>query len=147
MFERDELVRSLEVHLKEPSSLLESPRRRFSSLTDRDVPESAGLYVIYREEPFEVFYAGKAGRRKKESAWGQPDGLRFRIMKNHLGYQGNDNFVRYVMEEFALASCANTRDFIRHHCSVHWLEVDDPRRLLLLEHLAIAALRPRFNRG
>jgi excinuclease UvrABC nuclease subunit len=144
---RDDLVRNLGVYLDELAALLESPRKRFSSLAEKDVPETAGLYIIYSEEAFEVFYAGKANKRKKPSAWGQPDGLRFRIMKNHLAYQGNDNFVKYVMEEFGLASRSDARNFIRKECSVHWLEVDDEQRLFVLEHLAIAALRPRFNRG
>ena len=106
-----------------------------------------GLYVIYREDPPEVIYVGLAKRRKKPSSWGQPDGLRFRIMKNHLAYQGDDNFVRYIMEEFGYVSRGDARAHIRGECSVHWLEVDDPQRLFVLEHLAIAALRPRYNRG
>jgi len=147
MSRRDELVRGLESYLDELGSFVESPRRRFSTLAELEVPESAGLYVIYREEPFEVFYIGKASRRTKPSAWGQPDGLRFRIMKNHLAYQSNDNFVRYVMEKFGLASRADARSFIQDQCSVHWVEVNDPQHLFVMEHLAIAALRPRLNKG
>lgn len=147
MSRRDEIVRGLESYLVELGLFVESPRRRFSTLAERDVPESAGLYVIYREEPFEVFYVGKASRRTNPSAWGQPDGLRFRIMKNHLAYQGNDNFVRYVMEEFGLSSRANARTFIQDQCSVHWVQKGDPQQLFVMEHLAIASLRPRFNRG
>src|SRR5260370_39102520 len=139
MSRRDEIVRGLESYLVELGSFVESPRRRFSTLAERDVPESAGLYVIYHEEPFEVFYVGKATRRTKPSACGQPDGLRFRIMQNHLARQGSDNFVRYVMEEFGLASRADARTFIQDQCSVHWLELDDPRRVFGMEHLAIAA--------
>ncbi|MBZ5671926.1 MAG: hypothetical protein LAO04_19640 [Acidobacteriia bacterium] len=143
----DDLVVRLSTYLADLANLLDSSRRRFSSLAETDVSESAGLYVIYWEEPLETFYVGKANRRKSPSAWGQPDGLRFRIMKNHLAYKGNDNFVRYIKEEFRLASQPAARDYIRTHCSVHWLEVDDPERLFVLEHLAIAATRPRFNRG
>lgn len=144
---RDDLVRNLANSLDELTTLLNSPRKRFSSLAQKDVPETAGLYIIYREEPFEVFYAGIARQRKKASAWGQPDGLQFRIMKNHLAYQGSDNFVKYVGEEFGLLSSPDVRIFVKRECSVHWLEIDDGRRLFVLEHLAIAALRPRFNSG
>ena len=56
MSRRDELVRGLESYLDELGSFVESPRRRFSTLAELEVPESAGLYVIYREEPFEVLY-------------------------------------------------------------------------------------------
>lgn len=39
------------------------------------------------------------------------------------------------------------RAFIKSRCSVQWLEVTDLRKLFVLEHLAIAVLAPRFNRG
>ena len=147
MSQRDVLIRNLEPYLVDLAGLLDSSRHRFSLLTAKDVPEKAGLYVIYCEEPFETFYVGKANRRKKPSLSGQPDALQFRIMKNHLGYQGDDNFFRYLKEEFQLATKNDVRTYIRNRCSVCWLEVGDPRRLLFLEHLAIAALQPRFNKG
>jgi hypothetical protein len=91
--QRDDLVRSLGVYLDELAALLDLPRKQFSSLAERDVPESGGLYVIYREEPRETFYVGKASRRKKPSALGQPDGLRFRnLAAPHRGRGGNDQF-------------------------------------------------------
>lgn len=145
--QRDDLIRGLSYFLDELTALVNSPRKRFSTLAPKDVPETAGLYVIYREEPIEVFYVGIARQRKKPSAWGQPDGLQFRIMKNHLAYQGSDNFVKYVGEEFRLPSPSDVRAFIKRECSVHWLEIDDEPRLFVLEHLAIATLRPRFNKG
>ncbi len=147
MSRRDELVRNLSPYLDDLAALLDSSRRRFSSLLESAVPESAGLYVIDREQPYEVFYVGKASKRQKPSVGGRADGLRFRIMRNHLAYEGNDNFVRYLMEEFRLTSRVAVRNFVQNQCSVRWLEVNDPRRLFVLEHLAIAALRPRFNRG
>jgi hypothetical protein len=51
------------------------------------------------------------------------------------------------MEEFGLTSKLEARSFIRTHCSIHWLEIDDPRRLFFLEHLAIAATQPRLTKG
>ena len=78
---------------------------------------------------------------------GKARNLRFRIVKNHLAYQGDDNFVRYLMREIALTSRSEARAHIRKLCSIHWVEVDDPQRLFILEHLAIAATRARFNKG
>ncbi len=144
---REELVRKLAPVLDVVARLLASPRRRFSSLSKYEVPETAGLYVIYQEEPFEVFYAGKAKTREASSARGVSDGLRFRIMENHLAYRGDDNFVKYVGEAFSLTSRLAIRAFIQRRCSVHWIEVPELRKLFVLEHLAIAALDPRFNRG
>jgi hypothetical protein len=132
---RDVLVRNIQAYFDELAGLLDSPRKRFSSLAEKHVPETPGLYVIYREEPFEFFYAGTT------------TDLRFRIVKNHLAYHGDDNLVQYIMKDFGLASCSDARNFIRKECSVHWLELGDQQRLFYLEHLAIAALRPRFNKG
>jgi hypothetical protein len=68
-------------------------------------------------------------------------------MENHLAYRGDDNFVRYVSEAFGLQSRNEVRAFIKSRCSVQWLEVTDLRKLFVLEHLLIAVLAPRFNRG
>ena len=144
---REDLLYKLGPPVDDLSALLASPRHRFSVLAKSDVPETAGLYVIYQEEPFEVFYAGKARTREVPSAYRVADGLRFRIMENHLAYRGDDNFVRYVGGAFGLPSRPDIRNFIRQRCSVHWVEIPDLRELFVLEHLAIAVLAPRFNRG
>ena len=133
---REDLLRRLEVYLDDLLVLLSSPRHRFSSLAEKDVPKASGLYVIYQENPMETLYAGKSQKS-----------LRFRIMRNHLAYQGNDNLVRYLMKEIGGASRLEVRTHILKLCSVHWIKVDDPERLFCLEHLAIAVTRPRFNKG
>ena len=143
----DDLIKELYPYLADVAALLGRPRQSFSLLKETEVPETAGLYVIYREDPFEVLYVGKARRRSKPSASNQPDGLRFRIMRNHLAYQGNDNFVRYLMEDIGLTSRSEARAYIRNECSVQWLEIEDSQRLFILEHQAIAATSPRYNRG
>src|ERR1039458_9273680 len=66
---RGELEGKMTPLLDELARLLSSPRRRFSSLAKNDVPETTGLYVIYQEEPREVFYAGKARARAVSSKW------------------------------------------------------------------------------
>jgi len=147
MYNTDALAQRIRPLLDQIAQLLSAPRRPFKSLRERDVPESGGLYAIYTEAPLEIIYLGKANRRLKPSAWGQPDGLRFRIMKNHLAYQGNDNFIRYLMENQGFTTRSEARTYVRANCSVQWIEVDDPGHLTLLEHLAIAATQPRFNRG
>jgi hypothetical protein len=131
----EDLLRDLNVYLVDLVALLNSPRHKFCSLVEGDVPEAAGLYAIYGNDPPETLYVGKA------------DNLRFRIMKNHLAYKGDDNFVKYLMQDLALTSRSAARAYIRRECSSHWVQVDDPQRLFILEHLAIAAARPRYNRG
>ena len=147
MYNTDALLQRLRPLFDQIAQLLSAPRRPFNSLREGDVPESGGLYAIYTEAPLEIIYLGKANRRLKASVSGQPDGLCFRIMKNHLAYQGNDNFIRYVMEHQGFAARSEARAYVRANCSVQWLEVDDPVYLTFLEHLAIAATQPRYNRG
>ena len=147
MYNTDALLQRLRPLLDQIAQLLSAPRRPFKSLRERDVPESGGLYAIYTEAPLEIIYLGKANRRLKPSARGQPDGLCFRIMKNHLAYQGNDNFIHYLMEYLGFTARSEARAYVRANCSVQWLELDDPGHLTLLEHLAIATTQPRFNRG
>jgi hypothetical protein len=147
MSDVDQLIARLHPQLVQLSGLLNSPRHLFSTLKERDVPQTAGLYVIYSEQPVATLYVGKARTRTEASAWGQPDGLCFRIMKNHLGYQGDDNFFCYLADELQLSSKGEVRDHIRKHCSVSWIEIGDIRQLFFLEHLAIAAMWPRLNRG
>ena len=144
---REDLAQKIAPLVDDLACVLALQRLRFSSLSKSDVPQTAGICVIYREEPFEVFYVGIAKTRKEPSSWGVCDGLRFRIMENHLAYRGDDNFVKYVGEAFGLKSRAERRAFIQRECSVQWMEVPDLRKLCLLEHLAIAALDPRFNRA
>jgi hypothetical protein len=147
MYTAQDLLGKVDSYAVELAELLQMPRLRFLQLREREVPEAAGLYVIYLEQPLEVLYVGQAKRRTKASARSQPDGLRFRIMRNHLAYQGDDNFIKYVTSEYGLSSRADAREFVRKECSIHWREVEDLARLSQLERFAITALRPRLNRG
>jgi hypothetical protein len=120
---REELGRKLGPGLDELAALVASPRHRFSTLRKDQVPQTAGLYIIYCEGPFEMFYVGRADVRGKAAGPSICDGLRFRIMENHLAYRGDDNFVKYIRKEFGLGSRAEAREHIKSKCSVHWMEV------------------------
>jgi hypothetical protein len=76
---------------------------------------------------------------------GKPSGLRFRIMYNHLGRAGSDNFLRYLREEKELDR-KRAAEYVRQKYGCQWTEVATARDALRLEHFAIAALPPRFNR-
>jgi|SRR5450759_1639209 len=80
---REDLVRKLGPAIDDLTVLLALPRRRFSTLAKGEVPETAGLYVIYQEEPFEVFYVGKAKTREGPSRSGVSDGLPRRSAQSH----------------------------------------------------------------
>ena len=143
----EELRARLAPLLNEVAALVASPRHRFFTLRKEQVPQTAGLYVIYCEESLKTLYVGKAEVRGRPTELGMCDGLRFRIMENHLAQRGDDNFVRYIREECHLGTRAEAREQIKAKYSVHWIEVSDSQKLAWLEHLAIAALQPRLNRG
>ena len=140
-----QLMHNLKPLLDEVALLATSPRYPFGTLEKTAVPQSSGLYVIWQDDPPDALYAGRASAKGKPKA--QADGLRFRIMENHLGKRGDDNFVRYIGKLLASKSRVDVGRYIREHYSVSWIEVSDPHRLFLLEHLTIAALQPKLNRG
>jgi hypothetical protein len=142
---RNKVTTQLQPLLDRILLLAASPRNPFARLLENEVPQSAGVYVIYQEESLEVLYVGKACAIGKPA--NKPDGLRFRIMENHLGKQGSDNFVKYVAEQLGSSGRTAAVRYIRERCSASWIEVRDPRTLFLLEHLAIAAFQPKLNRG
>jgi hypothetical protein len=141
----EQLRLSVEPLLCELLTLANSPRHRFKDLSKHQTPNLAGLYILYQEEPLDILYVGKALLKGKSST--ACDGLRFRIMENHLGKRGDDNFVRYIQQHFKLSSRPEACEHIARECSVSWIEVSDARKLFLLEHFAIAAFQPKLNRG
>ena len=87
----DRVRKSVEQLDKELQRLLAQPRHLFSALAEMEVLETIGLYLIY-DKPGLPIYAGKATDTTKKSSR-NPSGLRFRIMHNHLGKVGDDNFL------------------------------------------------------
>lgn len=122
--------------------LLARPIYHFSTLRETEVPESMGVYILYDHGV--PAYVGKA-EKVEIKASGKPSGLCFRIMHNHLGRAGSDNFLKYLGEELGVDR-KQAAQYVRQNCECQWIEVDTAREALLLEHFAIAVLNPRFNR-
>ena len=141
----EDLVRNQRVKLdKQLNILLASPKRSFTGLKDSDVPPRKGLYLIYDDRTAPPVYIGIAKKTKINKS-GKPPGLQFRIMQNHLGKKGTDNFLEYLAEELQ-GDKKLAVEYVRNHCSCVWLEMDNDKEITILEHYAIALLNPRFNR-
>jgi hypothetical protein len=125
--------------------LLSKPKKNLGVLTDEDVPETLGVYLIYEDKSDSPIYVGRAKKIEPKSS-GKPSGLRFRIMRNHLGKEGNDNFLKYLAEELGTDK-KQAVTYLKKYCSCAWLELDNERETLLLEDFAIAVFNPRFNRS
>jgi len=132
---RKQLMPRIEALWGDLAALALSTRHRFSALQKSQVPETPGAYTIYEEETQYILYVG------------QTDNLRFRIMENHLCKRGESTFVKSVQQHRGFATRSEACDHIRKQCSVAWLEIGDARKLMLLEHFAIAVMQPSLNRG
>jgi hypothetical protein len=122
--------------------LLARPICHLSTLYETEVPESIGVYILYDHGV--PVYVGSA-RKVENKASGKPSGLRFRIMHNHLGREGSDNFLKYLGEELGVDR-KQAAQYVRRNCECQWMEVGTAREALLLEHFVTAVLNPHFNR-
>lgn len=117
--------------------LLIGPTYRFSKEDEERVPESLGVYAIYDKDG-EVIYVGRTKNRN----------LRERLFKKHLrGTIRTSAFRRNLSEELGLRSEEEITRYVAENCSFKFLVVNDGRTRMLFEHLAIAALGPRLNKG
>ena len=132
----------LRQEIQELRRLLARPIYHLSTLCETEVPESMGVYILHNHGV--PAYVGKA-KKVENKASGKPSGLRFRIMHNHLGRVGSDNFLRYLGEELGVDR-KQAAQYVRRNCECQWIEVGTAREALLLEHFAIAVLNPHFNR-
>ena len=140
----DQVRKSVEQPDREVRRLLSQPRRLFSALAEKEVPEAIGVYLIYDKSGLPI-YAGKATDIAQKSS-GKPSGLRFRIMHNHLNKAGSDNFLKYLAEDLRVERKLAAQH-VKDYCSCQWLSLDTKHEAFLLEHFAIAVLNPRLNRG
>lgn len=135
-------------HLKQKTQelqrLLARPVHDLDTLREAEVPEAMGVYILYDRSSRVPIYVGKAVKVETKDS-GQPSGLRFRIMRNHLGRTGSDNFLKYLGEALG-ADRRQAAQYVKGNCECQWVEVETGRTALLLEHFAIAVLNPRFNR-
>lgn len=129
---------------QELQGLLARPVHHLGTLREAEVPEAMGVYILYDRLSRVPIYVGKAVKVETKAS-GKPSGLRFRIMYNHLGRAGSDNFLKYLSEELG-ADRRQSAQYVKHNCECQWIEVETSRKALLLEHFAIAVLNPRFNR-
>jgi hypothetical protein len=136
---------SLEQKTSKFKELLSQSCYHFETLRETDVPETIGVYIIYDHRSSLPIYVGKAQQVETKQS-GKPTGLRFRIMHNHLGRAGDDSFLRHLARHLGVDK-KQAVQYVKHHCSCQWMELEGPREAFLLEHLAIGLLDPCLNRG
>jgi hypothetical protein len=128
------------------NKLISQPRHRLGILHENEVPENNGVYLIYEDKSMVPIYIGATSKAIERKPSGQPSGLRFRIMRNHMRIHGADNVRKYLASELRRDE-KQAIQYLKDHCSCQWLEDNDLREVFLLEHFAIAVFNPRLNRG
>lgn len=122
-----------------------SPRHPVAVQNWHTIPDRPGVYVIFDGE--EVIYVGMAGRNGKGS-------LRRRL-RDHASGQVVNMFVQYLLFDRILfsgnpprsprAAKERCRAYIREHCEVRFLALDDKVEAFRIEALLKQTVQPTFN--
>lgn len=119
---------------KEINKLLKAPKLYFSKCAIKDVPESRGIYFIYKKE-----------HSRKPIYIGMSNNLRRRIMGQHL--RANSRFAIYCKRNTGLRKTKSLSRYIKKNCFFRFMPYSsegDYKELELLEHFAIAIIRPKW---
>ena len=130
--------------MTDPSEL--SPRYRFATVEWRDVPDTAGVYVIYDGDS--VLYVGMAGRNGRGS-------LRNRL-RDHRSGQIVNMFAQYLflarVQFIPEERITHPRDakaachaYIVERCAFAFCSTDDGLSALALEKVLKLELAPALN--
>jgi excinuclease UvrABC nuclease subunit len=112
--------------------LLASKSLSFKNVASGDVPDRAGVYVIFNEEG-RVIYVGRTRN------------LRRRLLGDHR--RGNvrcSQFRKALMQNYGLTGEEQINSYVNQF-TFKFKEVDDPEERIRLEHFAIAILAPTLN--
>ena len=108
----------------------------FKNITPSAIPVARGVYVITaringKDVPYYV------GRTKN---------LRQRIYNNHLmGPFSNARLKKHLVSSGECSDITAAKEFIRSHCSVQWIEIDEYRDRGALEGFATGLLFPKHS--
>lgn len=89
----------------------------FSSIVPSDLPEKAGVYVIWLKESDEVLYVGRTRN------------IRQRLYTNHLmGNKSSARLKKYLVDDVSLPEIveyADAKQYIKEHCCFQFILVED----------------------
>ena len=122
--------------------LASSQAHLFDCDLESKLPEKHGVYAISvgDGEDTKFVWVGITDRSKR--------GLRRRVWEDHYKNPTNTSDLPNVLVKVGAAT--NTKDakrWITRACKVRWIEVEDERMRMLLEHYATALLQPDPTAG
>jgi hypothetical protein len=115
--------------------LLRTPLIRFDEQLRSKLPPVQGIYAISMigATPAEFLRAGKADVS-----------LRQRIYQNHYMGDQSGNLRQQLIKEGLCTVMAETKPWIREHCRVQFLVIEDGKERTLAEHFMLALLQPKY---
>ena len=112
--------------------LLASKSLSFKNVASGDVPDRAGVYVIFNEEG-RVIYVGRTRN------------LRRLLLGDHRrGNVRDSQFRKALMQNYGLAGEEQINSYVNQF-TFKFKVVDDPEERIRLEHFATAVLAPKLN--
>jgi excinuclease UvrABC nuclease subunit len=112
--------------------LLASKSLSFKNVASDDVPDRAGVYVIF-DEGGRVIYVGRTRN------------LRRRLLGDHRrGNVRGSQFRKALMQNYGLTDEEQINNYVNRF-TFKFKELEDPEEKIRLEHFAIAILAPTLN--
>lgn len=115
--------------------LLAGPEIPFATLMPSHLPSHTGIYAIRAIDslPSEFLRAGRTDVS-----------LRSRIYGQHLMGDQEGNLRNQLVVAGISSNMAAAKTWIRHNCTVQWLEIEDSETRRWMEYYMLSILRPRF---
>ncbi len=107
---------------------------RFRDVLPNDLPERPGIYLITKvEDEFEIPY------------WiGRADNIKHRVFTGLLmGGYASTSFKKELEDKKICANVEDAKKFIRDHCTLRWLRIQDARFRDTMVCFAAAMLNPK----
>ena len=133
---RHEWSEAIRIYRKYLNRLLRSRKYYFSNYEDSPVPEKQGIYLIYHK-----------GYSKKPNYIGVSTNLRRRLIGQHRRAQSC--FGTHCTKNTGLRNMKKKAEYVQKNCFFRFMpyapqRANQAKELELLEHFAIAVIRPKW---
>ncbi|MGH9469709.1 MAG: hypothetical protein ACRD1N_05125 [Terriglobia bacterium] len=119
--------------------LLDAPKLHFDITLRSRLPETHGIYAISLMDAPPGAYL-RAGRTNSAAG-----GLRQRVYQNHLMGDQKDNLRAQLAKDGQCPDLDHAKIWIREHCCVQVLVIENDDERQWAEHFILAVLRPKYG--
>jgi hypothetical protein len=118
--------------------LVNSPQLSFDEQLRSKLSERHGIYRICDQSDVDITL--RAGRTKKAKG-----GLRQRVYQNHLMGTQRGNLRQQLVDSGKCSSLESAKDYMKAHCFVQTLIIDDDEDRKWVEYFMLSVLRPTYT--